>query len=255
MPTGELDPDNPNVVEYGPTGDSTVTVDLSDEDVIDVELFGAAGSDGGSGGGGGEGGRVIGRDYDVADVDEITLQIADGQAGYGDGGSGATSSDGRTGGDGGGLTVVQRGGDVDLAAHGGGGGYDFGRDEANGPGGGGSSGGSGATSSDGTSAGDGLSPLTTDLGGDGGIDSNSSAEPGAGHVLTESRFGSTDTFLGGGRSVHEALARIRFPAETEVEITGTNSPVAVGAEVEVQVDVTNLGPEREITVELEADPA
>ena len=250
MPTGELDPDNPNVVEYGPTDETGTEIDVSGRESIDVELFGAAGgstseSDGAAGG------RVIGREYDVSDRSEITLVVADGRIGELNGGE-------SFGGDGGGLTAVSRSGEIDLAAHGGGGGY---RDDSVvAGGGGGAAGGDGGVGED--SAGDDgeSGPQVADLGGDGGSKSDDFVDidptPGSGEVVTEARVDSGDVFEGGGRSIHQGLARIKFTPKTSVTITETNSPIPVGDEVEVDVDVTNEeAEEAQVTVELEVEPA
>lgn len=250
MVTGELDPDNPNVVEYGPTDETGTKIDVSGRESIDVELFGAAGgsttdSDGAAGG------RVIGREYDVSDRSEITLVVADGRIGALDGGEAVSA------GNGGGLTAVSRSGEIDLAAHGGGGGYNDGTQLRGG--GGGAAGGSGG-SGGGSDGDDGESgPQVADLGGGGGSItdfSESDPTPGSGEIVTEPRVGSGDVFEGGGRSIHQALARIKFTPRTSVRITGTNSPIPVGDEVEVDVDVTNEeAEEAQVTVELEVEPA
>lgn len=251
MVTGELDPDNPNVVEYGPTDETGTKIDVSGRESIDVELFGAAGGST-SDSDGAAGGRVIGREYDVSDVSEVTLVIADGRIGTLNGGEGVTVT-----GDGGGLTAVSRSGEIDLAAHGGGGGYRDGSQLRGG--GGGAAGGTGGSGED-SDGDDGESdPQVADLGGDGGSKTDfadSDPTPGSGEIVTEPRVDSGDVFEGGGRSIHQGLARIKFTPKTSVTITETNSPIPVGDEVEVDVDVTNEeSEEAQITVELEVEPA
>ena len=255
MPTGELDPSIENVVEYGPAPDGT-TVDVSDNDIIDVEMFGAAGG----GSNPGDGGRVIARQYDVSDVSSIELVIADGEIGELDGGDIGGGAEPNDAGRGGGLTALKRNGDIELAAHGGGGSGGFDDSGSQRAGGGGAAGGEGGDGSFDNDGEDGESSSdVSDLGGDGGDQPNlSGSEPatdGAGEVFT-TRADSTDTFEGGGNTEHEGLVRIEFVAETTVQIVNTNSPVPVGETVEVDVDVTNNSDETaEITVELEVDPA
>lgn len=241
---GDLNPDNPNVVEYGPTGDGTTTVDVSDQDEVDIEVFGAGGADDG-----GEGGRVIGFGYDVADVSSITLQVADGRLGYVNGGEGPFGNS-----NGGGVSVVQRDGTLDLAAHGGGGGGDSGSETSSG-GGGGAAGGLGGDGSNSDRDGDDAAsdPALADLGGDGG--DGGPGDPGSGEVLTSGRFGSTQVEQGGGRSAHEGLVRIKFTPTASVQIVGTNSPIGLGDTLDVDVEVTNNAPgEQTFDVDLEVGP-
>lgn len=252
MPTGELDPDNPNVVTFQPAPNGTA-VDVAGQDVIDVELFGAAGQDGNgsSGGSGGNGGRVIGRGYDVSDQNTISLYVADGRQGRLAGGAGGTA--GVAGGDGGGLTAVVRSGTVDLAAHGGGGGA--GADSGGGGGAAGGAEGRGTIQGDrGDSGQTGVD--VSSLGGDGGFAIDDRGISGRGEVVTNSRVESSDVFFGEGRSAHAGLARIRFSTATSITITNTNSPVKVGDVVQVTVEVINEGVASEdVTVELEVEQA
>lgn len=256
MVDGVLDPDDPYVVEYEPESDG-VTVDVEGQDEIDVELFGAAGEDasGEQARSGANGGYVIAHGYDVSDVDSIDLFVADGRSGQLDGGSGGSAE--QDAGDGGGLTAVVRSGAVDIAAHGGGGGAN----NTDG-GGGGAAGGDGGRKGSGLDPGEGgesgqTAPGVSDLGGDGGSAVGPDiGSPGSGEVIADERVESSDVTTGDGRSVFAGLARIEFSPAALVEITETNSPVTIGDEVEVDVDVSNFGPNQEtITVELEVDPA
>lgn len=252
MPVRELDPDKGGVDEFGP---GTHTVDVSTEDEIDIEVFGAAGES--VGGAGGRGGYAIGRGYDVSDVSSLELVVADGRTGEVNGGQGGDApEDFQDGGDGGGLTVVKRGTTPDIAGHGGGGGFDSGgREGTDAGGGGGASGGLGGSGEvNGEDAGT-AAPFA-DLGGDGGDSvADQSGDAGTGEVLTPSRFNSTADDQQG-NDAHEGLIRIERTPSIDVDITSTNSPLELGETLEVEADVTNLE-DGEVTVdlELEIEPA
>lgn len=241
MPVRELDPDKGSVDEFGP---GTHTVDVSTEDEIDIEVFGAAGQSDNQGlGDGGRGGYAVGRGYDVSDVSSLELVVADGRSGFLNGGPGGDADAG----DGGGLTVVERGTTSDIAGHGGGGSTSF-----SGGGGGGAAGGAGGTNN--VNGGDGASSAAfADLGGDGGAANTGGADgqPGTGEVLTASRFDSTAADQQG-NNAHKGLIRIERTPAINVSIISTNSPVRLGETLEVDADVTNLE-DGEVTVELELE--
>lgn len=255
MPVRELDPDKGNVDEYGSGnefGSETHIVDVSTENEIDIEVFGAAGETVDNDGG--RGGYAIGRGYDVSDVSSLELVVADAYSGYLNGGFGGNApEDSEDGGNGGGLTVVKRGDTIDIAGHGGGGGFDRGGSDGLDAGGGGGAAGGGGGGGDVNGFPGDESAEFADLGGDGGKDTfgKRRGDPGTGEVLTPSRFDSTDTGQQG-NDAHEGLIRIERTPAFDVDITSTNSPVKLGETLEVDADVENLE-DGEVTVELELE--